>query len=95
MLEHGLVTRLPPFEFGNLTSALFAVDLGGFPGEFELLPLVLENLALNLERLILQVHQEMEQRDRVVVVGGGLRRTLSSRRDFHPVCPGRRRWVLA
>ncbi len=88
VVEDGFVTVLPPFQFGELTRSLISTDLRGLSGQLKLLSLHLQHLTLELEILILKVHQQVQQGDRV----GQARsngRILTGRRDFHSVGP---RW---
>ena len=65
VVDDVLVAVLPAFELGDLPGPLVAGELGRLAGEFELLPLVLEDLPLDVQGLRLERDQGMEQDDRV------------------------------
>ncbi len=95
VVEDRFVAGLPAFQLGDLASALFAADLGGLAGKLQLLALNFKALPLQLDRLRLEVHEQVQERDGVVHVGHDRGRSLSRRRYFHPIGPVRRRRVLS
>ena len=93
--EHRLVSKLPTFKLGDLPRALIAVELSCFASKIEVLLLHLEDLALKLKSLRLEVHHDVKEGHRVVQVGRDHSLLGRARgRDFHPISPRRRRRVL-